>query len=55
MRKPPIIAISGATKLPGRKDLMTTAKSIGATRTLEKPFGETTLLRSVMELTRYKT
>lgn len=39
-RDMPIIAITGATKLPGQKHMLQRTKSMGATAGLEKPFSD---------------
>lgn len=49
MKGLPIIAISGATRLPGNEHILNIAKTIGADHTIAKPFNETALLRIVEE------
>ena len=48
--KLPIIAISGSVSLPGQRHLLDTAKSIGATDVLAKPFSAESLTTMVAEL-----
>ena len=45
----PIIAISGATRLPGNQNILDIAKTVGADYGLAKPFSDNTLLGTVAD------
>ncbi len=50
LRNLPIIAISGATHLPGNEVILKVAESVGATCSFEKPIPDDKLLEKIGEL-----